>query len=226
LRRVLHKLSVSSPWTPSSSEGFAPRTAALRFSQPGAGFARLPPCWGWDGRERSGGNYPDTGGQLTKLFMLRTPQSAVWAAAFVELGLIDAAAKCRHGQVGVTGNLCDSLPTSRTMRTASDCCSAPAFRRFLFDMRESSSLGTDQVSTLSGEGRSSVEAEPLCGARPRGRVGSRSQAEVGGTGLSPDRAAYWLSLLTATGSPSPKRPRGSSAPLSWRPHSNGRSETL
>jgi len=62
LRRVLHKLSVSSPWTPSSSEGFAPRTAALRFSQPGAGFARLPPCWGWDGRERSGGNYPDTGG--------------------------------------------------------------------------------------------------------------------------------------------------------------------
>lgn len=39
--RTFHRLLVSSPWTP-SSRGLCPRTAALRFSQLRAGFARLP----------------------------------------------------------------------------------------------------------------------------------------------------------------------------------------
>ena len=41
---VVHNSRVSSPWTP-SSRWLRPRSAALRLSLPGAGFARLP-RWG------------------------------------------------------------------------------------------------------------------------------------------------------------------------------------
>ncbi len=50
------------PWTPPHRGALPLRTAALRLSLPGAGFARLPPCWGPTVRVAPSGNYPDTGG--------------------------------------------------------------------------------------------------------------------------------------------------------------------
>ena len=69
----------TSYWSPPGPphRGFHPRNAALRFSQLGAGFARLPQLLGLHGPEISGRNYPDTGGYRRLAFFLFEPLSIV-----------------------------------------------------------------------------------------------------------------------------------------------------
>ena len=53
---VIHNLRVSSPPHPLTSRGLRPRYAALRLSQLGAGFARLPR---WEREIPSPDPFPD-----------------------------------------------------------------------------------------------------------------------------------------------------------------------
>ncbi len=130
-RRVLHNLSVSSPWTPSSSGGFAPRTAALRFSQPGAGFARLPPCRGLHGPESSGGNYPDTGGKPPHY--LKNGMTSVWEVDW-------------EGKQRIVGN---EHPTQKPLRL------------FEIPMEQHTRPGAIVLEPFSGSGSQIIAAEKL-----------------------------------------------------------------